>query len=86
VVIVDTKFLNKFVITNFVLKLPLVQGNKICPLQIPLEIPPLTKPVSHALVGYHFSKVGIQLLYIAIQWSGQVKCPKRQKKHLIVSV
>jgi hypothetical protein len=49
--IVDSKLLNKFVITNFVLKVPLVERNKICLIvEISLKIPTLVKPVSYALV------------------------------------
>jgi hypothetical protein len=70
-VTVNSKLVNKFVITNFVLKLPLVEPHKICLLEI-------SKPVSYALVRYRFAKVGIQLLYIAVQRPGQVNCPESQ--------
>ncbi len=82
---VDVKLMYKFVVSYFVSWLPLVKWNKICLPKTPVEIPALFEPIRDALIGHQQAKVFVEFLYVAVQRTGRVECPKAQQKHLVDS-
>jgi hypothetical protein len=65
-IVEDTHLLDKLVVPELVVYLPLVEGDKICLLEIPLVVLTHVEPVGYSLVGDGLVEVPLQLLYIAV--------------------